>query len=93
MARLARIIHEGSSRKRVDTKRVGHAEVKAQVPPFAAVAVPLFYFPSTIFRRWSGLSPTAAVERAHSDRARSGSKGDDPDYLRLLSFEMTDSLC
>ena len=32
-------------------------------------------------RRWSGLSPTAAVERAHSDRARSGSKGDDPDYL------------
>ena len=38
-------------------------------------------------RRWSGLSPTAAVERAHSDRARSGSKGDDPDYLRPICLK------
>jgi hypothetical protein len=87
------MIHEGSLRKRVDTKRVGHAEVKGLAPTSAVVPVRLFCFPSTVFRRWSGLSPTAAVERAHSDRARSGSKGDDPDYLRLLSFEMTDSLC
>jgi hypothetical protein len=53
----------------------------------------LLRFPLSAPRRWSGLSPTAAVERAHSDRARSGSKGDDPDYLRPHSFEMTHSLC
>jgi len=39
------------------------------------------------------LSPTAHVEGAQFHRAASVSKGDDPDYLRLLSFEMTDSLC
>jgi len=87
------MIHESSSRKRADAKRDGHSEVKGLAPVSAAVPVPLLHFPSTVFRRWSGLSPTAAVERAHSDRARSGSKGDDPDYLRLLSFEMTVSLC
>jgi len=63
VARLARIIHEGSSRKRADAKRDAHSEVKGLVLPFAAVAVPLFYSPSTVFKRWSGLFPTAHVER------------------------------
>jgi hypothetical protein len=51
------------------------------------LAPTLLHFPSTVFRRWSGLSPTAHVERAHSDRARSGSKGYDPDYLRPIRLK------
>jgi dethiobiotin synthetase len=38
---LARIIHEGSSRKREDAKRDGHSEARGQAPPSAAVPVPL----------------------------------------------------
>jgi len=38
---LARIIHEGSSRKRADAKRDGHSEARGLAPPSAAVPVPL----------------------------------------------------
>jgi hypothetical protein len=40
------MIHEGSLRKRVDAKRVGHAEVKGLALTSAMVPVPLLHFPS-----------------------------------------------
>jgi dethiobiotin synthetase len=38
---LARMIHEGSSRKRADAKRNGHSKLRGQALPSAAVPVPL----------------------------------------------------